>query len=178
MPKPAHNVEVERSDLSRRDLLRTTAAAGVLGALGLGALLEPVSEAVAADAAPQAFLQLSSFLTGQPLNPVLGDRFLAALAKRMPNLHADIASLQRLIVEGKAADMDAFLALPSVDPALMGTVRKIVSAWYLGVVGEPEDAELITYAEALMYRPTRGILPIPTYGPGPNAWGPNPVTKS
>jgi len=77
----------------------------------------------------------------------------------------------------KSSNQDAFLALPALDPAAKATATTIVSAWYLGVVGEPADAELITYAEALMYRPTRGILPIPTYGPGPNNWGPKPDSK-
>ncbi len=28
-----------------------------------------------------------------------------------------------------------------------------------------------------MYRPTKGLLPVPSYGPGPNAWGPKPGSK-
>jgi hypothetical protein len=86
-------------------------------------------------------------------------------------------ALGSVIKKSNVANMDAFLELPSIDPRLMETATKIVSAWYLGVVGEPEDAELIAYGEALMYRPTRGILAIPTYGPGPDAWGPKPDTK-
>ncbi len=120
-------------------------------------------------------MQLSTFLTGHDLDPVLGTRYFAALAKRNPNLTTEIDGLNQLIKQSSVSNMDAFLELPSIDPVLMQSATKIVSAWYLGVVGEPEDAELIAYADALMYRPTRGILAVPTYGPGPDAWGPKPV---
>lgn len=82
-----------------------------------------------------------------------------------------------MIDQSGVKNMDAFLALKPADPNVTKTASKIVSAWYLGVVGDPEDAELITYEQSLMYRPTKGLLPIPTYGPGPNAWGPKPGSK-
>ncbi|WP_160003510.1 sugar dehydrogenase complex small subunit [Rhizobium sp. 18055] len=155
--------------LSRRDLLRTSVALGAMAALAV-----PLPASAAPDDTTQAFMQLSEFLTARKLDPVLGGRYFAALAKRNPNLAADIASLQQAITTSGAADMDAFLAQAATDPALLASMQKIVGAWYLGVVGEPEDAELITYSEALMYAPTKGILTIPSYGPGPNAWGPKP----
>jgi hypothetical protein len=160
--------------LHRRDLLRATVAVGGLAVLS--SFAAPLS-AAAADDDVQSFTQLSEFLTGYKLDPVLGGRFLKALAKRNATLKADMAALQQVIKQSGVANMDGFLALKPADPALMKTATKIVSAWYLGVVGEPEDAELITYAESLMYRPTKGILTIPSYGPGPNAWGPKPDSK-
>jgi hypothetical protein len=158
--------------LSRRDLLRTSVALGAMAALAV-----PMPASAAPDDATQAFMQLSEFLTARKLDPVLGGRYLAALAKRDPKLSTSIGSLQQAISQSGAADMDAFLAQQSADPALLETMKKIVSGWYLGVVGDPEDAELITYSEALMYAPTKGILTIPSYGPGPNAWGPKPDSK-
>ena len=160
--------------LGRRGLLRTSAAIGGLAILA--AVGAPIS-AIAADGESQGFTKLSEFLTGYQLDPVLGTRYLAAIVKRNATFQADLAALQEAVKQSGAANMDAFLALPGLDPALKATATKIVSAWYLGVVGEPEDAELITYADALMYRPTKGILPIPSYGPGPNAWGPKPDSK-
>ncbi|RWX81617.1 sorbitol dehydrogenase [Neorhizobium lilium] len=158
----------------RRDLLRATVAVGGLAALA--GLATSLSAAAANDDA-QSFTQLSEFLTGYKLDPVLGARYLAAFAKRSKTLHADIAVLQQIIRQSGVSNMDAFLALKPTDPNVMKTATLIVSGWYLGVVGEPADAELITYEEALMYRPTKGILPVPTYGPGPNAWGPKPDSK-
>lgn len=160
--------------LFRRDLLRGSVA---LGGLALAAALASPVSALAADDGLQNFMQLSEFLTGYTLDPVLGGRYLAALAKRNPALATDTAALQQAIRQASAANMDAFLALPGLDKSVTQTATTIVAAWYLGVVGKPEDAELITYSEALMYRPTRGILPIPTYGLGPNAWGPKPDSK-
>ncbi|CDN51852.1 sugar dehydrogenase complex small subunit [Neorhizobium galegae] len=160
--------------LSRRSLLRGTAA---LGGLALAASLGAPLSAAAADDAVASFTQLSEFLTGYTLDPVLGARFLAALKKRDADLDASLAALSQLIKQSGVANMDGFLALTGTDPALTKTATKIVSAWYLGVVGEPEDAELITYAESLMYRPTKGLLTVPSYGPGPNAWGPKPGSK-
>ena len=160
--------------LPRRALLRATV--GVGGLVTLSCFISP-SSAAAADDEAQRFTLLSEFLTGYKLDPVLGARYLAALAKRNKTFSSDISALQHVVQQSGVADMDAFLALKLADPDMMKTATKIVSAWYLGVVGEPEDAELITYREALMYRPTKDILPIPTYGPGPNAWGPKPDSK-
>lgn len=168
--KHSHGTVMGRS-LHRRDLLRATVAVGGLAVLS--SIASPLSAAAANDDV-QGFTKLSEFLTGYSLDPVLGARYLAALAKRSQTLSADIAKLQQVIAQSGVTSMDGFLALKPSDPAVMKTATKIVSAWYLGVVGEPADAELITYAEALMYRPTKGLLPVPTYGPGPNAWGPKP----
>ncbi|MBC8718270.1 sugar dehydrogenase complex small subunit [Ochrobactrum sp. Marseille-Q0166] len=159
---------------SLRSVLRGSVAIAALAAIG--ALDGPLS-ASATDETQQDFMQLSTFLTGHDLDPVLGSRYFAALQKRNRDLVAQMNVLSAAIKENNVANMDAFLEQPSVDPKLMETATKIVSAWYLGIVGEPEDAELIACGEALIYRPTRNILGIPTYGPGPDAWGPKPDTK-
>lgn len=174
MPIKHSTPTIFSQNVSRRGLLRTTVA--VAGLALLADLAGPLS-AVAADDAVASFTQLSEFLTGYTLDPVLGARFLAALKKRDAELDSNMAALSALIKQSGVPNMDGFLALSGTDPVLMKTATKIVSAWYLGVVGEPEDAELITYADSLMYRPTKGLLTIPSYGPGPNAWGPKPGIK-
>jgi hypothetical protein len=174
MPFDPSSPAVLGQALSRRSLLRGTAA---LGGLAIAASLAGPVSAFAADDSVASFTQLSEFLTGYTLDPVLGARFLAALKKRDADLDASLAALSQLIKQSGVPNMDGFLALTGTDPALMKTATKVVSAWYLGVVGEPEDAELITYADSLMYRPTKGLLTVPSYGPGPNAWGPKPGSK-
>ena len=174
MPFDPSSPAVLGQALSRRSLLRGTAA---LGGLAIAASLAGPISAVAADDSVASFTQLSEFLTGYTLDPVLGARFLAALKKRDADLDASLAALSELIKQSGVPNMDGFLALTGTDPALIKTATKVVSAWYLGVVGEPEDAELITYADSLMYRPTKGLLTVPSYGPGPNAWGPKPGSK-
>lgn len=174
MPFDPSSPAVFGQALSRRGLLRGTAA---LGGLAIAAGLTGPISAVAADDSVASFTQLSEFLTGYTLDPILGARFLAALKKRDADLDASLAALSQLIKQSGVPNMDGFLALTGTDPALKKTATKVVSAWYLGVVGEPEDAELITYADSLMYRPTKGLLTVPSYGPGPNAWGPKPGSK-
>ena len=171
--KHQHGLRMSGS-LHRRDLLRATVA--VAGLATFSAISAPLP-ASAADDDAQSFTRLSEFLTGRDLDPVLAGRFLAALSKRSATWSAEVAALQQAINQSGAKDMDGFLAAKPSDANVMKTASKIVSAWYLGVVGDPENAELITYEQSLMYRPTKGILPIPTYGPGPNAWGPKPDSK-
>jgi hypothetical protein len=131
-----------------------------------------------ATAASAAFLRVSMFVTGQrDLDQETSKRFLAALSRRDAGFATRIDALLAHVDQAKFADMDAFLAATPADAALLATATSVVSAWYLGIVGDAADAELITYADALMYRPTRGILAVPTYGPGPLAWGAKPQSS-
>lgn len=169
--------------LSRRALLETAAAAGV--ALGLAALSVPVLVQAQAGGAGAAgtglaaadFHRLSQFLTGgEPLDATLAARYQAVLLKRDPAFDAAAQDLLRLVDSSQATHVDALLAQPALaDGPLRGTLQRIVSAWYLGIVGDDQGTELVAYANALMYRPTRGILDIPSYGSGPDTWGHKPV---
>lgn len=171
--------------LSRRALLETLAAAGVALGIGGNTLLGPL-QASAQTAAASAggavgvaapdFLRLSVLLTGgQPLDAGLAARYQAALA-RDPAFGRATQALLRLADDSGVSHVDALLDHPQLDDALRATLKRIVSAWYLGIVGDDADVKLIAYANALMYRPTRGILDIPSYGSGPDTWGHKPVT--
>lgn len=167
----------QRPNLSRRTFLIAGAAVGAVAMTGTVAFMQPAFGV--ADAQTAAFMRVSSFVTGRnTLNATTGQRFFAALAKRDADFAAQVGALLAYIDSAKLTSMDAMLAVPDVDKALMATATTIVSAWYLGIVGKPADAELITYADSLMYEPTRGILAVPTYGPGPLAWGPKPVAMT
>ena len=158
--------------VSRRAFLVTTAVLGAWAATGGAAFIH---SALAATDPQTDFMRLSSFVTGRnTLDATIGQRFLAGLAKRDATFGTHVSALLAYIDSQKFASMDAFLAAANVDPALKSTATHIVSAWYLGIVGDGADAELITYADSLMYQPTHGILAVPTYGPGPLAWGPKP----
>ena len=114
-------------------------------------------------------------MTKRTLNPVLAGRYYAALKKRNPDFDTQISRLLDLINNAKTPDVDAFLASAEFDQKSRAIVGKTVSVWYLGIVGEDADSELITYADALMYQPTHGILVVPSYGVGPLRWGDKPV---
>ncbi|PRA28824.1 sugar dehydrogenase complex small subunit [Pseudomonas poae] len=157
--------------LSRRSLLRGSVTLG-LTALVSGVM--PWQSVMAAAQSDADFIALSQFLVSRTVNPVLAARYYSALDKRAPNFSTNAIALKQLIAERGLKHVDDYLALADADPSLKATATSIISAWYLGIVGEPADAELVAYSEALMYRPTHGTLIIPSYGGGPDSWGPKP----
>ena len=157
--------------LSRRSLLRGSVT---LGLTALVSGLVPWQSVMAAAQSDADFAALSQFLVSRPVNAVLAARYYAALDKRAPNFSTHVIALKQLIAERGLKHVDDYLALADADPSLKITATSIISAWYLGIVGEPVDAELVAYSQALMYQPTHGILIIPTYGGGPDSWGPKP----
>lgn len=158
--------------VSRRSLLRGSVTLGVAALVGS---VTPWQSVFAAQASHDDFLALSQFLVSRPLNPVLAARYYAALDKRAPNFSTHVIALKQLIDAQGFRHVDDYLAQAGPDASLKATAVSIVSAWYLGIVGEPADAELVSYSLALMYQPTHGILAIPTYGGGPASWGPKPT---
>jgi hypothetical protein len=163
--------------ISRRALVGVAALAGTAFAIG-GLDVLGTSNAFAAqtgDASAAAFLRLSEFVTGgKPLAAELAARYQAALSRHDAKFGDACAALQRYLAEAKPAHIDELLARPDLGEPLRKTVTDIVSAWYLGIVGTDADAELIAYADALMYRPTLDVLAIPSYGGGPDSWGAKP----
>ncbi len=160
----AHN---HASGLSRRRLLQ-----GV-GILSLGALcntLFPARARAADKLAESGFLALSAFLVSRPVGPILGERYLDALTRHDAQFTARLSTLQTLLQQHAFAHVDDFLAAYGPDSADWQTAKTIISAWYTGVVGSGSDLELIAYAEAMMYLPTKDILVVPTYGGGPFWW--------
>ncbi|MBS1039120.1 sugar dehydrogenase complex small subunit [Gluconobacter cerinus] len=163
---------VALSKVSRRKLL--------LGSLALGSLSSFSSVIVAAtpvDYVFLGFLSLSEFLTGKKdLSPILAQRYYLGLHDQFPDLPIKIETLSEEIQASGAASMDDYL-LHGPTPAALSTATKIVSAWYLGIVGENPHKSLIAYSKALMFQPVSGALVIPSYGAGPLAWGirPEPV---
>src|SRR6218665_2007846 len=164
--------------ISRRTLLGGAAVAGTALALG-GAAVLGTSNAFAAEVAAAEFLQLSQFLTGgKPLAGGLAPRYQDSLVRHAPGFSEAAAVLQRYVSGAKAATIDALLARDDLTEPLRKTITQIVSAWYLGIVNNDKDVELISYAEALMYRPTADVLVVPSYGGGPDSWGEKPAGTS
>ncbi len=153
--------------LSRRRLLQG------MGILSLGALcnsLFPARALAAAQMADNAFLTVSQFLVSRAVGPVLGQRYYDALQRHDAQFPQKLASLNAVLQQRHFAHVDDFLAAFDADNPDWQTAKTIISAWYTGVVGTGSDLELIAYAEALMYQPTKDILVVPTYGGGPFYW--------
>ncbi|WPB58989.1 sugar dehydrogenase complex small subunit [Xylophilus sp. GOD-11R] len=163
------------SAVSRRAVLYSAIAAGTALALG-GSAVFGSGEALAAEVESTEFLRLSEFLTGgKPLLAKLATRYRATLAKFDPKFAESVAALQAYVAQAKAANIDELLARPDLSEPLKKSITQIVSAWYLGIVGDDKHVELVAYADALMYRPTNDVIVVPSYGGGPDSWGEKPA---
>ncbi|GBR68502.1 sugar dehydrogenase complex small subunit [Gluconobacter kanchanaburiensis] len=166
--------------LSRRILLRTAAAISALGAIPSN-----FSRAQAAVSyGRQDFLALSQILTVRDkLNPEIAARISAALSAKDANFTSLAERLFTTIKADNFSDMRKFNDFADAYPDLKPTAMTIISAWYLGYIGTPsmsatpavnhpvDDAQFVSYAEALMYEPTIDTTVIPTYSRGhTNYW--------
>lgn len=160
----AHKTSVS---LSRRRLLQG------MGILSLGALcnsLFPARALAAEQMADNAFLAVSAFLVSRPVGPILGQRYFTALTRHDAQFPEKLNSLNSLLQQHHFSHVDEFLAAFGADNSDWQTAKTVISAWYTGVVGTGSDLELIAYADAMMYLPTKDILVVPTYGGGPFYW--------
>lgn len=166
-------------DARRRTVVKGALALGALGVLWRlpagSALAAESTGAVPIPASVSAFQKVSTFLTSKNVSAPMAVRAYDALKKRMPDLDAVVGSLDALVQSRQLQHVDEYLALADVDKTLDTNAKSIIRALYLGVVGDDENAELFAYEEAFMYDPTRAILVVPTYGRGPDTWGPKPV---
>ena len=157
----------------RRDLLLGIGVAAMIaagGGVGIGTLL--AAPAVAAP--PAAFVAMSRFVTGSDL---VDDAAIARAWEQLVALDASfpaaVARLRGAIDRAGLTSMTAFLASPlGRDAGLLATVRTITAAWYLGYTGtfapqsSRDDTGFVTFAGALMWRPTIDATVIPTYSRG------------
>ncbi|KAB8313739.1 sorbitol dehydrogenase [Erwinia endophytica] len=158
--------------LSRRRLLKGMAILSISAAC---ASLFPAQFAAAQQATDSVFSRVSAFLVNRPVSPILSQRYLAALNKHYPDFPTRLSALTQYLDAHAFTHVDDFLQAVDAQDPLRHTATLIIGSWYTGVVGEGADIELITYADAMMYLPTQGILIIPTYGSGPDSWGSKPI---
>lgn len=166
--------------MSRRNVLQ---GIGILSLSALTASFFPAIKAQAQEMNRSGFVETSAFLVSRAVNPVLAQRYYPSLIKNTSikngaDFASQLAALTQYINSNHFTHMDDFIASTKPDDAHFITATRIVSAWYTGVVGDDENMELIAYADAMMYLPTKGVLVIPTYGLGPDTWGSKPVSPS
>ena len=124
------------------------------------------------------FLSLSELLTGrQHLDLGIAKRALNALVAVDKQFAAKAKKLNQAIVDAKFVDMTQFDSQFSHDPQLKQIAISIISAWYLGYTGTPEgesnhdNAQYVSYQDALMYQPTLDATIVPTFSRGhTNYW--------
>ncbi|WP_211465902.1 sorbitol dehydrogenase family protein [Collimonas silvisoli] len=113
------------------------------------------------------FMALSALLTGAPkLNPRIGARLYGALGNQTIEFEKQAAALWQYSLDHNIKDVDNLAAAVGNDTALSLVLHTIVSAWYLGVVGDggvTGGAKVIAFEQALMFDQVRDAVVVPTY---------------
>jgi len=165
-------------DAPRRLLL-----AGVLGAYVCSFLPLPFpaaradAAAMVAPKAPALFVMISRLLTGKlQLDQQQANRLYAALVATDPDFDAHLKQLDDFISSSKTGLSALQARLDEQKPAFASLPARIVSAWYIGVVGSGKAARCISYETSLMYVAVADRLRPPSYAYGPyGSWGRNPL---
>jgi fructose 5-dehydrogenase small subunit len=156
-------------NLARREIL--VGGAFLVGGLAALSTLPAFSAPASwSDESSTRFMKISSLLIPHRLNEEVGKRIGAAMSTLNPALSNHVTELLAIASKKNARIVEDFF--PDVpEGPLKETALAIISAWYLGVVTDAPDAEVIAYEYALMYQPTRDVMTIPSYAiSGPNAW--------
>lgn len=113
------------------------------------------------------FMALSALLTAAPkLNPRTGARIYSALTAQAIEFEKQAAALWQYSQEHKIQDVDSLASAVGSDSALSLVLHRIISAWYLGVVGDggvTGGAKVIAFEQALMFDQVRDAVVVPTY---------------
>lgn len=163
--------------LKRRTvLLALTASAVQLGLVGTSFSAfaqEPAfSFAAAGKPAADAFFRASQILTGYiELDPHTSVRISKALIDQAPAMSESLLALGDL-AKDPANTGSARLFLSAAERINQKEAAlAVVAAWFKGTIGHGQEAVLVTYQQALMYRPVSDGLIVPTYcGNGPLWW--------
>ncbi|MEO6918006.1 MAG: sorbitol dehydrogenase family protein [Collimonas sp.] len=116
------------------------------------------------------FMALSALLTATPkLNPRIGARIYSALGTQAIEFEKQAAELWQYSQDHKIQDVDKLASALANDSALSLLLHRIVSAWYLGVVGDggitngSGGPKVIAFEQALMFDQVRDAVVVPTY---------------
>ena len=142
-----------------RRMLLTGMLSGYAASLIPWALAQPI-----ADANRGAFLAVSAILAGRKaLDEPQARRLYDALAADDPGFPAAASALLALIDARRVDPLQLQQVLDAEHSALAPLPRKIVTAWYLGVVGEGERARVVAFETALNAVVVADVLKPPTY---------------
>jgi Membrane bound FAD containing D-sorbitol dehydrogenase len=160
-----------KPDLQRRTLL-TGIAAAYLSSFVPPAIAQPVSHT-----GPAIFLNISTFLTGRSsLDVEQSARLYEALAADISEFEAGVRSLLALVADRQIDAAHLQQILDTENSPLASLPRKIVTAWYMGVVGEGGATRCVTFETSLMYQVVADRLKPPSYCHGAySSWMEAPV---
>ncbi|CAL8481211.1 sugar dehydrogenase complex small subunit [Caballeronia sp. S22] len=128
------------------------------------------------DADFAAFMHLSQYLTGKTtLDVEIARAIFAGLHDEDANVATQVAQINDFVARSKTPANALQAALDSTQPALAGLPKRIMPAWYLGVVGSGKKARTVAYEQALMYPPIADVIVMPSYARGaPGYWAQPP----
>ena len=142
----------------------------VVLALAASALATTLPRPALAQSAEPAFLQLSTLLTGRSsLDTDQAARLHEALVADDPQFDDAVAAVLALIAEQKLDAGGLQQALDQQSSDLAPLPRRIMTAWYTGVVGEGAEARCLSFETALMHQAVADKLNPPSYCYGPYA---------
>lgn len=112
----------------------------------------------------QSFLHLSTLLTGIPnLDPTLGAAFLAAL-QGSSGFSSGLDQLYQLAGFDSGQPPETLEELESngvfSNEQTTGTADQILTAWYTGIVGEGEEAVVVTFVDSLAMKSLHYTKPL------------------
>jgi hypothetical protein len=153
-------------DFERRTLLAGLTAALMTACVPSATAQEDVS------AARRSFAELSNLLTGRStLDATHADVLYDALVASRPHFDSEVRALLTLMQNRTIDPKDLQRTLDGERSPLAALPRAIVSAWYLGVVGEGERARCVTFESSLSYEIVSDRLSPPSYcHGGPASW--------
>jgi hypothetical protein len=113
-----------------------------------------------------AFLELSRLVTGKPDLPEAVGQRLLSLYHSDPDRLEGLSELYRRIVRrrrGAAPFVNAefWTRTARLDEGLKHAARQLLEEWYTGVYRDGRQVFVFAYDDALMYRPCRGVHPVP-----------------
>ena len=158
-------------DPVRRALLTSLLATSAVS------VIPPAFAAPTADAAQNAFLSASQILTGQSsLDPEQASLLYNALIADDAQFASGVQALAKILGQPNIDLLQLQHVLDSENAPIAALPRKIVTAWYTGIVGEGEKARGITYETALMNVIVADKLQPPSYCFGaPGSWVEKPA---
>lgn len=171
MDRTAASPAASSPSFKRRSLLVGIGSTALMAGMGLGmAATAPSTAGTPSD----TFVEISRFVTGSHLDDAsaVGRAWtqLVALDASFPDA---VRTLSDAVKQAQLTSMAAFMASPlAKDAALTKTASTIVSAFYLGFTGTPvahratDNTGFVTFAGALMWRPTIDNTVIPTFARG------------
>lgn len=170
---------------SRRQFIFGSAIVAAAGLVGLarhaglpclsGAFAQTVTGG-ANDAEFAAFMDLSRYLTGKnSLDVEIGHAIFANLVDGDLHFTQQVAQLNDFVASSKTPANGLQQVLDGSQPALATVPKRIMPAWYLGVVGTGARARTVAYEQALMYPPISDVIVMPSFARGvPGYWAQPP----